>query len=201
MKRLLTLTLALALMVSFVQISVAGEGCTAAKQADNTKASMTTAKDMSHCTAENAEACAAKMGMTPEECKQLCASGNYTMVSMSIEGMTCTGCENSIRTALKELPGVIHVGKVSHEEGRAYVLVDHEKATDQNLVTTVSSKGYKAQIIPAVATTTPAGQTDAKGMACPSGATKSCAKTCTTPCGAAKTDNTKAKTEKGDGTL
>ena len=197
MKRLLTLTLALALMVSFVQVSVAGSGCTAAQKADNTKASATT-KDMSHCTAATAEACAAKMGMTAEECKQLCASGNYTLVSMEIEGMTCTGCENSIRTALKELPGVIHVGEVSYKEGRAYVMVDHEKATDKTLVSTVSGKGYKAQIIPAVATSGATGATtkvDSKAMGC----SKSCTKTCTTPCGTSKTDKT--KTDKGDGTL
>jgi copper chaperone CopZ len=196
MKKLLTLALTIMLVATLVQVPLAGEGCTAAKSADNAKASMINGKGA--CSAADAAACAAKMGMPPEECQKLCASGDYTMVSISIEGMTCTGCENSISAALKELPGVVHVGQVSHKEGRAYVLVDSKKATNTNLVSAVTGKGYKAEVIPAVATTT-VNQTDAKA-GCATSATQSCAKTCATPCGAAKTE-TKAKTDKTDGTM
>ena len=196
MKKFLTLALALALVAVMIQAPLAGS-CSGHKKAEGAKASLTS--DKAHCSATDAAACAAKLGMDPEECKTLCATGDYTLVSMSVEGMTCAGCENSITAALKELPGVVKVGRVSHKEGRAYVLVDPKLSTDKVLVSTVTGKGYKAEVIPANVVTTNANKTgDAKGCGMTASAKKACSKTCATPCGTKKTEE---KKDKADGTL
>lgn len=196
MSKRLTLMLSLLLVVALVQMPLAGSNCSGVKKTASTEAKMVSG-DKAHCTATDAAACAAKMGMTVEECQALCASGDFTVVEMSVKGMTCTGCENTITAALKELPGVVHVGKVSYEEGMAYVMIDAKKAKTESLVSAVSGKGYKAEVVPAVATTSTVN--DAKGKACSITAKKGCDKPCSTPCGAkkAKTDD---KAE-GEGTL
>jgi len=201
MKRAFSVTFALLAVVVLVaspRVSLAGScGDRAAK---TTGAEQISAK--THCSAEGAAACAAKMGMPVEECQKLCASGEYTMVSMSIKGMTCTGCENTITTCLQELPGVVKVGKVSYQDGTAFVMIDPKKVKNEAMVTAVSNKGYKAEVIPAVSVTE-AGQTQTVGDAqhpCGPAAAKACAKTCAKPCGPAGTKTEKTeKTEKSGG--
>lgn len=120
------------------------------------KASMTDAQKEA-CAA----ACASKSAsmakyMTEEQCKTLCApyGENATVRMVSIEGMTCGGCENAIKTALTEMEGVHKVAKVCHEAGFALVVVDKNVVKDDILTRTVSNKGFKAEIIPAAATMT-----------------------------------------------
>lgn len=93
--------------------------------------------------------CASEMGMTVEECRNLCS--DYSLVRMKIDGMTCGGCENSISASLSKVPGVAKVAKVCHESGSAMVFVDPKKVDNKTLTTTVTNKVYKAEIMPAVA--------------------------------------------------
>ena len=135
MKRTLSLMLALAVLVAFVTapaVSLAGQSC-GSKAADAKQIS-----SKAQCSPEHAAACAAKLGMTVEECQKLCATGDYTHVNMSIKGMTCTGCENTISTCLQTVPGVVKVGLVSHKEGTAFVLVDSKKVKNEELVKAIS---------------------------------------------------------------
>jgi copper chaperone CopZ len=155
------------------------------------------------CSAETAGACSAKLGMTPEECQKLCAGGEYTMVNMSIKGMTCTGCESTISACLSQLPGVVKVGKVNWQEGTAFVLVDSKKVQNEAIVKAVTDKGYKAEIVPAVSVT-PIGATTGMDASHPCGAAAAsgCAKKCSTPCGksSAQTEKTeKTETKTGGG--
>jgi len=201
MKRAFSVTfalLAVAVLAFSPVVSLAGScGDRAAK---TTEAKQISAK--THCSAETAAACAARMGMPVEECQELCASGEYTMVSMSIKGMTCTGCENTITACLQEVPGVMKVGVVSYKDGTAYLMIDPKKARNKALVTAVSNKGYKAEVIPAVSVRT-VGQTQTVGDAhhpCGAAAAKACARTCAKPCGPAGTKTEKTeKTEKSGG--
>jgi copper chaperone CopZ len=203
MKRTLSLTFALLAVAAFA----VAPGVSLADSCGHHVVQTTEAKQISaagHCTAENAGACAAKMGMPVEECQKLCASGEYTMISMSVKGMTCTGCENTITTCLQELPGVVKVGKVSYQDGTAYVMIDPKKVKNEALITAVSNKGYKAEVIPAVAVT-PFGQTQTVGDAqhpCGPAAAKACAKKCAKPCGPSgtKTEATKKMDKSGGGT-
>ena len=106
------------------------------------------------CSPAEKEACAAKLGISVEECEAMCKSGSLTMINMSVKGMTCAGCEADVKTALQAVPGVMNVGEVCHKSGSATVFFDTSKGKSDAVVSAVVNKGYKAEIIPAVATTT-----------------------------------------------
>ncbi|MEE8577614.1 MAG: cation transporter [candidate division Zixibacteria bacterium] len=131
-----------------------------------------------------------------DDCDKDCkiAGAKCEMVSMSIEGMTCGGCEKSLETMLSEIDGVLKVKSISHKTGQALVCIDASKVKQSMLTTALVNKGYKAEIIPAVATTattvnaTTVGAKKACGFdkaACAdktagekAGCSKACAKTC-----------------------
>lgn len=62
-------------------------------------------------------------------------------VSLSIEGMTCTGCENTIQEAVAKVPGVTSV-KASHLDSTAVVTFDSTKATLSSIGDAVTEAGY-----------------------------------------------------------
>ncbi|MCP4684181.1 MAG: heavy-metal-associated domain-containing protein [bacterium] len=197
MKKLSVFTIAFLALFAFAlaPLSQAGEGCGSASHAakKTTDAKLASAKT---CQASDAKACAASLGMTVEECQALCSQ--YTLVTMDIKGMTCTGCEKSIEASLVKVPGVHKVAKISHEEGKAMVFVDPKKAGNDVLVKTVADKGYTVDIIPAVATADTKVETkavDAKG--CTAAQKAACAAK-GLPCGT-KTGDAKAK-KTADGT-
>lgn len=185
----------LALVAFAAMFANAGEGCTASK--DATKAKMTSTTDKAacatKCTPEQAAACAKAMGMTVEECTKAMADGKFAMQTISIEGMTCGSCEQSVTTALKGVKGVNHVVSVSHKDGTALVCVDKAACKDETLVKAVTAKGYKAHMMNAAVKT--------DGMKAAAG---SCSKTCSpaekAACDAANKKEGDKK-EKGDGTL
>jgi len=118
--------------------------------------------------------------------------GKCAMVDMSIKGMTCTGCETTLTTALEKITGVLKVQSISYKDGMAQVCFDPNKVNMETMTKTVVDNGYEAQIIPAVAKTTEVkGEVKAASagcsMPCPSKAS------CASKCGGAK------KTS-GDGT-
>ena len=193
MKRTLTLILALAVLVAFVTAPAVSLAC------GNKSNSLHQMSASGQCSPEHAAACAAKLGITVEDCQKLCASGDYTHINMSIKGMTGTGCENAISTCLQAVPGVVKVGVVSYKDGTAYLMIDPKKVKNEDLVTAVSSKGYQAEVIPAVSVTAAGAQTVGAQHPCGAAAASACAKKCSKPCGAAapKTD----KSEKTGGSL
>ncbi len=141
------------------------------------KATATTASAHGACNLDGkkltAEECAAMMKtMSAEECAKMCGyEGKMEMVNMNIKGMTCGGCEGSVTAALEKTPGVVKVLSVNYKDGSALVCIDPAKTKAETLTQTVANKGYEAQIIPAVATTTVGATTKAAGAGC--------AKTCT----------------------
>ncbi len=93
--------------------------------------------------------------MSKEECAKLCADGSKCeVVEMSVKGMTCGGCEQSITTALQKVNGVKKVIAVNHKDGSAIVCFDPAKTKSDALATVVTNKGYEAHVTPAVATMT-----------------------------------------------
>jgi copper chaperone CopZ len=105
----------------------------------------------------SAEECAKLCGMTPEEFNQLCPhQENCGVVKLSVEGMTCGGCEQTVSAALEKAPGVYKVVKVDYKEGLALVCVNQKESSDETLAKAVTDTGYKAEVVPAVATTTEA---------------------------------------------
>lgn len=64
-------------------------------------------------------------------------------VDLSIEGMTCTGCENTICSSLEKIPGVKTV-TASHTDGKATVEFEQGKVDTAALKAAVDAAGYKA---------------------------------------------------------
>lgn len=161
MRKMCTIMVAGLALVAFVvapTASFAGEGCNYAKKTGDKLISAT-----GHCSKGDKAACAFKMAMSFEECQKLCASGDYTVVNMSVKGMTCGGCEGMVTASLEKIPGVIKVGAVNYKEGTAFVMIDPKKVKNETLVTAVSGQGYQVEVIPAVAWTTIAGDTKTTG--------------------------------------
>lgn len=118
-------------------------------------AKLASSGDKAICSQAHLAACAAKMGMSAEEIAKYCgpnAKGKLTMVS--VQGMTCGGCERSVKAALAGSKGVIEVVSISQKEGTALVFVDSKNFCKASLTKAVADKGFEASIIPAVARTT-----------------------------------------------
>ena len=165
MRKAMAMLVAVFALAAFVMAPMGAMACGEGKtSADNSSTSNKMVSDKGACTATSsqapaksacpagsAEACAAKLGMTAEDCKMVCGQGQYTLVSMNVKGMTCGGCEQAVTACLSGLPGVVKVGKVDYKTGTAYALIDPMKVKDEQLVKAVSDKGYEAKVIPAVA--------------------------------------------------
>ncbi len=69
--------------------------------------------------------------------------GQIANVQLHIEGMTCTGCEQSVNYALQSTPGVVSV-ESSYKTGIANVQFDKTKTAPDQLKQAVEKKvGYK----------------------------------------------------------
>jgi copper chaperone CopZ len=71
---------------------------------------------------------------------------------ISIEGMTCTGCENTICTSVEKIPGVKAV-TASHTDGKAIVEFDAGKVDTAAIKAAVDAAGYRAVKVTAAAGT------------------------------------------------
>lgn len=141
------------------------------KASCSSKTNATKASASASCSEKDMEACAKKLGVSVDECKKMCSEkGSMTMHTISIEGMTCGSCEASLTKVIEAVPGVKKVVSISHKDKNAVVCVDKKNTCTTTLTKAITDKGYKAQIIPAVATT---------AVSAP-GDKKACAKSCST---------------------
>ena len=62
-------------------------------------------------------------------------------MDLVVEGMTCTGCENTINTGVSEIAGVIEV-KSSFEDGKTIVKYDSTQTNIDKISQVISDKGY-----------------------------------------------------------
>ncbi|MBL8767215.1 MAG: heavy-metal-associated domain-containing protein [Planctomycetes bacterium] len=68
------------------------------------------------------------------------------VVTLAIEGMTCGGCEGTVRGLLEAAAGVVRVDAVNHETKRATLVV--KKGTDKAALCAVVKDGYTATVAP-----------------------------------------------------
>jgi copper chaperone CopZ len=69
---------------------------------------------------------------------------NLTTVNIKVEGMTCTGCEQSIVSKLEKKEGV-QTAEASHTEAIAKITYDKSKLTEKNLAEVIESAGYTVE--------------------------------------------------------
>ena len=73
-------------------------------------------------------------------------TGEWTAVSIGIEGMTCEACAVNLRNVLVNVPGV-HDASVSYTDGSATIRFEASAAPSKtDLVSAVADAGYKADI-------------------------------------------------------
>lgn len=125
---------------------LAGPGCTAGKKDPASCAKICTTKGLDKSEGASTDG---KLIGAAHDCDY---KGKCETISMNITGMTCTGCESSITTALMKQEGVIEVLSIDHKTGQAMVCFDPEKVESAKLASVVANKGYKASVIPATVT-------------------------------------------------
>lgn len=63
-------------------------------------------------------------------------------IEVSISGMTCTGCEQTIQTSVAKIEGVVNV-KAAFTNGKAIVDFNPAKADTAEIRAAISGSGYK----------------------------------------------------------
>lgn len=71
-------------------------------------------------------------------------SDTVEKVTFEVTGMTCTGCEETIKTAIAEEDG-IHDNEVSFENGTAIVSFDPKETDIDDIRERIASAGYEAK--------------------------------------------------------
>jgi len=66
-------------------------------------------------------------------------------ITLDVQGMTCTGCENSIVENLTKVEGVLQVS-ADHKTGSARVVVDSAKVNEREMIKVLSDIGYQASM-------------------------------------------------------
>ena len=72
----------------------------------------------------------------------LAGSGDYKTVNLKIEGMTCNGCVNAVKTSLEKLEGV-KKAEVTLAENAAKVTFQPANANEKALKNAVKDAGFK----------------------------------------------------------
>ena len=62
-------------------------------------------------------------------------------VTIKVDGMTCGGCESSVKAALERLDGV-EVLEVSHQEGTVEVMFDADRIDQASLAGAIEEAGF-----------------------------------------------------------
>ena len=70
------------------------------------------------------------------------SQSDIQIINFTIQGMTCAGCEESIKHAVNELDGIINVTP-SYEKGNAIVEFDKSKTSKVAIEKAINSTGYK----------------------------------------------------------
>lgn len=64
-------------------------------------------------------------------------------ITLNIKGMTCTGCEATVKNAAKSVVGVIEV-KVSYDTGKATIKYDRSNTDRQAIIAAINKTGFTA---------------------------------------------------------
>lgn len=85
--------------------------------------------------------CAGKTGATDNATQSATTAVANKTVTLAVEGMTCTGCENTIQEAITKIAGVTSV-KASHLDSTAVVSYDSTLTSLSAIGNAVTEAGY-----------------------------------------------------------
>jgi copper chaperone len=66
---------------------------------------------------------------------------NVKQLTLEVSGMSCTGCEERIQTALARLEGVLR-SQADHQAGKVQVVVDPGRASEEAVRRSIEKAGY-----------------------------------------------------------
>jgi len=72
------------------------------------------------------------------------SSSNIQEIKFNVSGMTCSSCEEHVKHAVNELPGILKVN-AHYEEGSAIVQFDGSKTSKDEIVKAIDATGYKVK--------------------------------------------------------
>ncbi|MUP36464.1 hypothetical protein GNY23_01380 [Labilibaculum sp. 44] len=65
-------------------------------------------------------------------------------MEFTVTGMTCTGCENTIKNGLKQIDGVVEV-EASHTNSKVSIKVEKDKITREEIAQQIEAVGYNVE--------------------------------------------------------
>jgi copper chaperone len=77
-----------------------------------------------------------------EQAVPVVATENLKTIELDVEGMTCGGCENTVRRKVMESGGIAEV-TASHTEKRAVVVFDSLRTTPDQISGAITGAGYE----------------------------------------------------------
>lgn len=72
------------------------------------------------------------------------SSSNLQEIKFNVNGMTCSSCEEHVKHAVNELPGILKV-TANYDEGWASVQFDDSKTSKDEIVKAIDATGYKVK--------------------------------------------------------
>jgi len=79
---------------------------------------------------------------TPETQVIVVDKSNIQQLKLSVSGMDCQACTQTINLALSKVPGVLEYS-TDYKDGSSLVKFDHSKTGDQAIVNAINETGYK----------------------------------------------------------
>ncbi|MET3115318.1 mercuric ion transport protein [Pedobacter sp. CG_S7] len=79
----------------------------------------------------------------PKKINQMPAisSGKIQKIKFTVSGMTCSGCEEHVKHAVYQLPGIIEV-KADYESGTTSIQYDHNQSDKTAIIKAIDATGY-----------------------------------------------------------
>lgn len=62
-------------------------------------------------------------------------------LEMTVTGMTCSGCENTVKNGLKQIDGVVEV-QASHKNNKVTIKVEKDKISREEIAQQIETIGY-----------------------------------------------------------
>ena len=112
-----------------------------------------------------------------EKTENAAIQAEFASLDLSVEGMTCGGCENKVRAALTGIDGVVEAKKVCSESDRASLTYDPSVVSKEEIMSALKEKtGYAIAVVKSAGMTEADAKEASTKKACTAAEKKQCAK-------------------------